>query len=285
MANQSEIVVHLLEHNKELRVENKELQNEVKTVLREKEVVMREKEVVMREKEVVIEDKHARDLEVLRLQQQLKVDADLNMQLRNARNIRGALECAATRIQTGSGTDTALKQLRKLPEYATTFKHKLDFILQKHNLRERDVLQCIDNLYLYSFSKAMHGSERHVYIRQEEMAPTECAALALVFEVTCIEYVVINEQGDELLESPYKCSCLTSSRYQQESTGSSVPSSSTAGDHTVGSREGSSSNKASSDQGGGRARGSSKAGRPVTRQHTRGTGGGRGSQRKLQAHM
>jgi hypothetical protein len=271
MANQSEIVVHLLEHNKELRVENKELQNEVKTVLREKEVV--------------IEDKHARDLEVLRLQQQLKVDADLNMQLRNARNIRGALECAATRMQTGSGTDTALKQLRKLPEYATTFKHKLDFILQKHNLRERDVLQCIDNLYLYSFSKAMHGSERHVYIRQEDMAPTECAALALVFEVTCIEYVVINEQGDELLESPYKCSCLTSSRYQQESTGSSVPSSSTAVDHTVGSREGSSSNKASSDQGGGRARGSSKAGRPVTRQHTRGTGGGRGSQRKLQAHM
>jgi hypothetical protein len=248
----SDIVLLLMQQNNELHSQNNELHSEVKAIMREKEVV------VVKE----IKEKHALELEVLQLQQQLKTDADIYLELKNARNIRGALEYAATRLSSG-GTDRALKDLRHLPQYADTFRHKLKFILQQHKLREKDVLQCVDNLY-HSFSKAMHGSETHVYLRQKDLVPTECAALALVFEVTCIPYRVIDQQGIELLESPYHCRCLPSTRCQEESTDSSVLSSSTAGDSTAGSTAG------------GRARGNSKAGRQVTSQHTQGRGKAKG---------
>ena len=218
----------------DLLARNTQQQATIETVLREKEQVLREKEQVLREKEqekerllrenmASLREKYALELEATTLRQQLASAADKYLELTNSRNVRGALEYAASIISPKLGTDKALKELRTNTDYSEKFEYKLKFIAEEHGLRQKDILQCFDQLY-HTYSKAMHGSEKHVYIRQADAPPTESAAVALVFEVVGVPYRVVTKDGVELMESPYRCSCPVA-----VASDSSAPESSAAG--------------------------------------------------------
>jgi hypothetical protein len=216
----------------DLLARNTQQQATIESVLREKEQVLREKEQVLREKEqekeqvlrekeqekeqvlrekeqdniASLREKFALELEARNLRQQLSSTTDKYLAMQGSRNVRGALEYAASIISPKLGTDKALKELRTNTDYSEKFEYKLKFIAEEHGLRQKDILQCFDQLY-HTYSKAMHGSEKHVYIRQADAPPTESAAVALVFEVVGVPYRVVAKDGVELLESPYRCSC------------------------------------------------------------------------------
>jgi hypothetical protein len=171
------------------------------SVQREKEAVLRE---MLREKEAVLRDSHRLDMEAAALRVQLADVTSMYLAATNKRNIRGALEYVAAVINTKLGTQQALSSLRQ----HAGFMAKLDQIARRHNLREADLLRCLDGMY-HTFSKDQHGSEDEVFIRETDLtSPVERAALASIFETFNVKYKIVTSGNEVLLDSPYRCHCL-----------------------------------------------------------------------------
>jgi hypothetical protein len=89
---------------------------------------------------------------------------------------------------------------RKLDKLASekSFWDLVQHIAEKHHLVDKDMMSCLKAMY-HSFSKDMHGSEEHVYIRMRDVtSPAERAVLAAIFEHQSMPYVVVDEEGSEL---------------------------------------------------------------------------------------
>jgi hypothetical protein len=120
------------------------------------------------------------------------------------RNIRGALEHIASRLGQNmkDGKGGVQNKLDRLA-YDKSFTDLVHQIADQHNLVEKDMMTCLRNMY-HSFSKDMHGSESHVYIRVRDISsPAERAVLAAIFEHQIMPYVVVDAEGSELNPSPY----------------------------------------------------------------------------------
>ena len=138
--------------------------------------------------------------------------ANLLLQARDCRNIRGALALAGQKLhianssgRSSRGSPSTQVMLNAL-ESDAAFMSRLQCLCRQHQLQLSDVLTCLRHLY-YTSSKDKHGSEAHVFIREAEIkSPSERAALAAVFEWCSIRYLVVDARGWELLASPYSCS-------------------------------------------------------------------------------
>jgi hypothetical protein len=73
-------------------------------------------------------------------------------------------------------------------------------------VRERDALQCLDNLY-HALSKDFHGTGDDVVVREADWrAETERLALCALLEAYAVEYAYFDAAGERLRPSPYALS-------------------------------------------------------------------------------
>ncbi|PNH06193.1 hypothetical protein TSOC_007459 [Tetrabaena socialis] len=130
---------------------------------------------------------------ILNLKSDLKIANDLILGISGKRNLRGALEMVAGKLDasTTKGVQAKLDQL----EMDVEFVQLLERISEQHNLRIHDVLSCLKGLY-HTFSKAMHGSEPNLCIRFADVtAPAERAVLVAIFERYNLSYTCVDESG------------------------------------------------------------------------------------------
>jgi hypothetical protein len=133
-----------------------------------------------------------------------KLTIDL-LQSRGKLNVRGALEYCRAKI-LGSNVyfrfeepfDKALKELEKNQDFIKILKEKCE----ENKMREKDVIQCIGGLY-HNASKDFHGhSFDAVEIVKKSWGENEIIALASIFTLCEVRYVVLDEFGQPVTPCP-----------------------------------------------------------------------------------
>jgi hypothetical protein len=133
-----------------------------------------------------------------------KLTIDL-LQSRGKLNVRGTLEYCRAKI-LGSKVyfrfeepfDKALKELEKNPDFIKILKGKCE----ENKMREKDVIQCIGGLY-HNASKDFYGhSFDAVEIVKKSWGENEIIALASIFTLCEVRYVVLDEFGQPVAPCP-----------------------------------------------------------------------------------
>jgi hypothetical protein len=189
-------------HSNELRgVENK-LKDELRGVEKEKSQVKDElrgvEKELLKEKSQVKDELRGVEKELLKEKFQIeKLTVDL-LQSKGKLNVRGALEYCRAKI-LGSKVyfrfeepfDKALKELEKNLDFVKILKEKCE----KNKMREKDVIHCIGGLY-HNASKEFHGHNFDaVEIVKKSWSENEIIALASIFTLCNVRYIVLNEFG------------------------------------------------------------------------------------------
>jgi hypothetical protein len=207
-------------HSNELRELEKEYSNELRRAEKELRGVEKEKAEELRgvEKELRGVEKEKAEIEI-KLKDELrgvekekagvkeellkekstveKLTIDL-LQSRGKLNVRGALEYCRAKI-LGSNVyfrfeepfDKALKELEKNEEFIKVLKKKCE----ESKMREKDVIHCLGGLYHNAF-KEFHGHNFDaVEIVKKSWTENEIIALASIFTLCEVRYIVLDEFG------------------------------------------------------------------------------------------
>jgi hypothetical protein len=119
-------------------------------------------------------------------------------------NVRGALEYCRAKIfgvakyHFLEPFDKALHELEKNLDFLNILKKKCE----DNKLREKDVIQCLCGLY-HNASKDFHGHDFDaVEIMEKSWSTDEIIALASIFTMCEVGYVVLNEFGQLVSPCP-----------------------------------------------------------------------------------
>jgi hypothetical protein len=132
--------------------------------------------------------------------EQLKAANNKILGLRGLRHVRGGLEYAAEQISKEDGVSPALgvQALLNRLHKRDSFKKRLTTIGAAQNLRLKDAVSCFHNIY-HTCSKVVHSGTELIEIRFSEVtAPGDRAAVVATFEELKIQYIVLDESGEQI---------------------------------------------------------------------------------------
>jgi hypothetical protein len=197
------------EYSNELRGAEKELRGVEKKKAEVEKELLKEKSTIEKEKaqvEIKLKDE-LRGVEKELLKEKSTVEKlTINLlQLRGKLNVRGALEYCRAKI-LGSKVyfrfeepfDKALKELEKNEEFIKVLKKKCE----ESKVREKDVVNCLGGLY-HNASKEFHGHDFDaVEIVKKSWTENEIIALASIFTLCEVRYIVLDEFGQPVNPCP-----------------------------------------------------------------------------------